>query len=72
MNSKREPDRNRLLAVKGTEAPWPEVDAWRHQLHRDFERAVAETKPPERPDYEEANRFLLKANRQESRDLLET
>jgi len=31
---------------------------WRKELHRDFERALAETKLPERPDYEVASRFL--------------
>jgi hypothetical protein len=44
-------------------SPWPEVNAWRKELHRDFERALAETKLPERPDYEAANRFLVKARR---------
>ncbi|HXT41647.1 MAG TPA: hypothetical protein VN887_16690 [Candidatus Angelobacter sp.] len=33
----------------------------KEELHRDFERAPAETKLPERPDYEAANRFLVKA-----------
>jgi len=37
--------------------------AWRKELHRDFERALAETQLPERPDYEAANGFLLKARR---------
>ena len=55
--------RDRLLAVKRGELPWAEVDAWRKELHHDFERALAETKLPERPDYEAANRFLLKARR---------
>jgi hypothetical protein len=44
-------------------SPWTEVNAWRRELHRDFERALAETKLPERPDYEAANGFLLKARR---------
>ena len=39
-------------------------NAWRKERHRDFERALAETKLPERPDYEAANRFLIKARRQ--------
>ena len=56
-------DRDRLLAVKRGELPWAEVDAWRKELHRDFERALAETKLPERPDYDAANRFLIKARR---------
>jgi hypothetical protein len=58
-----EAHRDRLLAVKRGEVPWAEVDAWRKELHRDFERALAETKLPERPDYEAANRFLIKARR---------
>jgi len=53
--------RERLLAIKRAELPWAEVDAWRKELHHDFERALAETKLPERPDYEAANRFLIKA-----------
>ena len=59
-----EAHRDRLLAVKRGEMPWAEVDAWRKELHRDFERALAETKLPERPDYEAANRFLVKARRE--------
>lgn len=56
-----ETHRERLLAAKRGELTWTEVDAWRQELHRDFERALAETKLPERPDYEAANRFLIKA-----------
>ncbi len=59
-----EAHRDGLLAVKRGEMPWTEVDAWRKELHRDFERALAETKLPERPDYEAANRFLIKARRE--------
>jgi len=55
--------RDRLLAVRDGAVPWPEIEAWRQELHRDFERALAETRLPERPDYEAANRFLLKARR---------
>ena len=58
-----EAHRERLLVVKRGEMPWADVDAWRQELHRDFERALTETKLPERPDYEAANRFLLKARR---------
>jgi predicted nucleotidyltransferase len=56
--------RHRLLAVKRGELPWAEVDAWRKDLHRDFENALAETRLPERPDYEAANSFLIKARRE--------
>jgi len=58
-----ETHRGRLLSVKRGEMPWTDVDDWRKDLHRDFERALTETKLPERPDYEMAIRFLLKARR---------
>jgi len=58
---------DRLLAVKRGDLAWAEVDAWRKELHHDFERALAETKLPERPDYEAANRFLIKARRSQAR-----
>jgi predicted nucleotidyltransferase len=53
--------RDRLLAVKRGELPWAEVDAWRQELHRDFEHALGVTKLPERPDYEAVNHFLNRA-----------
>lgn len=58
-----ESHRDRLLAVKRGETSWAEVDAWRKELHRDFELALADTKLPERPDYEAANGFLIRARR---------
>jgi len=62
-----EAHRERLLAVKRGEVPWAEVDAWRKELHADFERALAETQLPERPDYEAANRYLIYARKEASR-----
>src|SRR6185369_12745738 len=59
-----EQHRERLLTVKRGEMSWEDVDAWRKELHTDFERALVETKLPERPDYEAANRFLIKARRE--------
>jgi predicted nucleotidyltransferase len=58
-----EAHREKLLAVKRGELPWSEVDAWRKELHREFECALTKTKLPERPDYETANCFLIKARR---------
>lgn len=55
--------RERLLAVKRGELTWAQVDAWRQELHRDFEQALMETKLPERPDYEAANGLLIAARR---------
>jgi hypothetical protein len=65
-----ESHRERLLAVKSGEMPWTEVIAWRKDLHHDFERALAETELPKRPDYEGANRFLIKARREMVRNEL--
>ncbi len=59
-----EQHRERLLSVKRGEVTWVEVDVWRRELHADFERALTETKLPERPDYEAANAFLVRARRE--------
>ena len=45
------------------DTPWDEIEAWRKQLHKDFDRALEETDLPERPDYERVNDFLMKARR---------
>lgn len=58
-----EAHRDRLLSIKRGELPWAEVDAWRQELHRDFEQALRETQLPERPDYDAVNTFLLEARR---------
>jgi predicted nucleotidyltransferase len=61
-------NRERLLAVKRGEMKWPDVNDWRKELHRDFEQALAETKLPERPDYEKANAFLIRARSETAGD----
>jgi len=53
--------REQLLAIKRGEMPWEETEKWRLSLHAEFDRTFAETKLPERPDYEKANAFLIKA-----------
>ncbi len=58
-----EEHREQLLAIKRGELPWKEAENWRLSLHAEFDRAFAETKLPERPDYERANAFLLRARR---------
>jgi predicted nucleotidyltransferase len=55
--------RDRLLAVKRGELPWDEVNAWRMDLHQQFEQAAHATSLPERPDYEAANAFLIRARK---------
>jgi predicted nucleotidyltransferase len=58
-----EEHREQLLAIKRGELPWEETEKWRLALHAEFDRAFAETKLPERPDYEKANAFLVRARR---------
>ena len=55
--------RERLLAVKHGKMPWAEVNQWRLNLHRQFDRAYTETRLSELPDYERANAFLIYARR---------
>ncbi|MGE0127487.1 MAG: nucleotidyltransferase domain-containing protein [Blastocatellales bacterium] len=56
-------NRDLLLAIKRGEMAWDEVNKLRLSLHKDFDAAFAGTKLPERPDYERANAFLIKARR---------
>jgi uncharacterized protein len=55
--------REQLLAVKRGEVPWEETEKWRRALHQEFDAALSATKLPERPDYERANEFLIRARR---------
>jgi uncharacterized protein len=59
VGEQREP----LLAIRRGELVWDEVNAWRLQLHQEFDGAFQTTSLPERPDYEAANAFLIKARR---------
>jgi hypothetical protein len=54
-------ERDALLTIKRGERPWPDVNAWRLRLHKEFDEAFASTQLPERPDYSWVNEFLLKA-----------
>src|SRR5262249_54791474 len=56
-------DRDLLLAIKRGEVEWAEVNRLRLDLHNRFDEAFTNTKLPERPDYERANAFLIKARR---------
>ena len=53
------------LAIKRAERPWAEVNAWRLQLHKEFEQTFASSKLPDRPDYTWANEFLIRARCQQ-------
>jgi predicted nucleotidyltransferase len=55
--------REQLVAIKRGELAWEETEKWRLALHAEFDQAFAQTKLPDRPDYERANAFLVKARR---------
>ena len=55
--------REQLLAIRRGERKWDDIDQRRLTLHQEFDAAAMATKLPERPDYEKANTFLLKARR---------
>jgi hypothetical protein len=56
-------NRRRLLAIRAGEVALDEIDAWRLDLHRKFEDEYGRTRLPERPDYDAANAFLIRARR---------
>jgi len=58
-----EEHRDELLAIKRGEVPWKDTERWRLSLHTEFDRALSESKLPERPNYEQANALLVKARR---------
>ena len=60
--------RDELLAIRRGELSWDEVNARRLGLHKEFDAALAITKLPERPDYEKANAFLIRARREMTQD----
>jgi len=55
--------RDRLLAIRGGQTDWDEVEKWRLALHRELDEALAATVLPEHPDYHRANQFLIGARR---------
>jgi uncharacterized protein len=64
-----EEHREALLAIKRGETAWDDVNRWRLALHEEFNKAFEATSLPERPDYEQANRFLVKARRLAAEEL---
>lgn len=60
---KIENHRQDLLAIRRGEVSWQEVNQWRLSLHSLFDRTFTQTQLPERPNYQKANDFLIKARR---------
>jgi hypothetical protein len=55
--------RDQLLAIKRGEIPFDECESWRRTLHVRFDEAFQKTELPQRPDYDAANSWLLRARR---------
>lgn len=55
--------RDLLLAIKRGEMPWEETEKLRLSLHKEFDVAFQQTLLPERPNYERADAFLVRARR---------
>jgi len=55
--------RDRLLAIREGRVSWNDVNAWRLDLHKEFDVAFQTSPLPDRPDYDAANAFLVKARR---------
>jgi uncharacterized protein len=58
-----EAHREQLLAIRRGDVPWNDVNAWRLDLHRQFDAALQTTNLPSKPDYAHANAFLIAARR---------
>jgi uncharacterized protein len=55
--------KDKLILIKKGEMEWEEINKLRLALHEEFDLAFTKTSLPERPDYEQANQFLIKARR---------
>ncbi len=55
--------RESLLTIKRGEMSFDDADRWRERLQSEFESAFKTTTLPDRPDYERANAFLIRARR---------
>ena len=62
-----ESHRDQLLSIRRGEMDWESVNAWRLNLHQEFETAYAMTPLPDSPDYQTVNEFLLRARRSMAR-----
>jgi hypothetical protein len=64
-----ETHRDQLLAIRRGEMEWEEVNAWRLRLHTSFDDALRTTRLPERPNYERADDFLIRARRSMAKEV---
>ncbi len=58
-----EEHRDKFMKIRNGEISWEEVNSWRLELHKEFDKAFEQTSLPERPDYDKANEILIAARR---------
>lgn len=56
-------DRERLLAVKRGEVPWPEVESWMNRLQDESDTALGTSPLPPAPDHARVQDLLVRARR---------
>ncbi|GIG91624.1 hypothetical protein Pen02_65600 [Plantactinospora endophytica] len=64
------PHRDRLLAVRRGEVPWPEVERWRLALHADLDDAVSHTPLPAVPETARVDAWLYSVRARSAREAL--
>ncbi|MGW0466220.1 nucleotidyltransferase domain-containing protein [Streptomyces sp. NPDC003027] len=64
-------ERDRLLAVKRGEVPWPEVESWMLRLTEEADRASTTSPLPTNPDHARVEDFLLRARRASALSVLQ-
>ncbi len=55
--------REKFMSIRNGEIAWDEINNWRLDLHKQFDKAFETSSLPERPDYERANKLLIDARR---------
>lgn len=55
--------RERLLSIRRGEVPWDECEAWRLQLHKEFDAALESSSLPDLPDFDRVEQFVLDVRR---------
>ncbi len=60
--------REKLLTIGRGEMAWEDINQWRLQLHREFDAAYQVSQLPDRPDYEAANAYLIRARKSQVHD----
>lgn len=56
-------ERDRLLAVRNGEMPWPEVESWMERLREEADAAAERTPLPHGPDRARVEDFLIRTRR---------